>query len=63
MMACGFISEEQRLEEYRNRELVFLKTLDDSDSYEELESLEKANEEFAKWIIRILVHSIMGFPM
>lgn len=62
MMACGSISEEQRLKEYRNRELIFLKTLDDSDSYEELESLEKANEEFAKWIYEDTCTFYYGFP-
>ena len=59
LLSCETISETQRLEEYEKREYAFIEGIE---NYDDLDLREKANDDFAKWLLKDTCTFHYNFP-
>lgn len=60
LLSCETISETQRLEEYEKREKAFIEGIG---NYDDLDLREKANDDFAKWLLKDTCTFHYDFPI
>ena len=59
LLSCETINETQRLEEYEKREYAFIEGIE---NYDDLDLREKANDDFAKWLLKDTCTFHYNFP-
>ena len=60
LLSCETINETQRLEEYEKREYAFIEGIE---NYDDLDLREKANDDFAKWLLKDTCTFHYNFPI